>query len=388
MKTVIAEIFPYYQALRHRIHAHPELRYEEEVTAQLVATELEKLGLEVQTQIGKTGVVGILDTHKPGKTVALRADMDALPIVEETSLPYQSNNVGKMHACGHDGHTASLLATAHVLSQMKDKLVGKVKFIFQPAEEGGAGAKAMIEDGVLTNPDVDAIFAFHNSPGLPLGTIMARDGCTMYGNCELSITVHGKGGHAAQPERVINPITVASKMILGVNDILNQLMQDNDPTVIAITKIQCGNATNVVADEAYVSGTIRAANQDKFREAKDALRQLFQVIEKEYQAKIEFRFDDKYPPTINTPKEAEFVLKQAKSLFGEDKVRYKSTLTRASEDFSYFLQQIPGCYFFIGNGENSPSCHNAHYNFADEIIPVACELLSHLTIKYLNEGMV
>lgn len=382
MKELISKIFPYYQDIRHKIHAHPELRYEEKITAEIVANELKKLGLHVQEKVGKTGVVGLLDSGKPGKTIALRADMDALPITEETHLSYQSKVTGKMHACGHDGHTASLLATAHILCQLKDKLEGKIKFIFQPAEEGGAGAKAMIEDGVLESPKVDAIFAFHNSPGIPLGTIVARHGCTMYGNSEFTIKVQGKGGHAAQPERTINPITVASKVILGVSELMIGLTAEKDPSVISVTIIKSGVASNVIPDDATVMGTIRAATEEKREHAKNLLSNLFASVAKEYSAKIECVFTDIYPPTINTQKEADFVLTQARELFGEDRVQFKTTLTRASEDFSYFLQKVPGCYFFIGNGEDSPSCHNAKYNFDDNVIAVACEIFTSIAINY------
>lgn len=192
MKNILNELTPYYQNLRQQIHANPELKYEEHETAALVAAELKKMGLTPQTGIGKTGVVAVLDSGKPGKTIALRADMDALPIQEETHLPYASKNPGKMHACGHDGHTAALLATAATLVQIKDKFSGKIKFIFQPAEEGGAGARAMIEDGVLKNPNIDAIFACHNHPGDKAGVISTKLGTIFYSNSYFTIKIRGK----------------------------------------------------------------------------------------------------------------------------------------------------------------------------------------------------
>lgn len=376
----LQNLYPYYQKIRQQIHANPELRYEEYQTAVLVADELKKLGLRVETGIGKTGVVAVLDTGRPGKTIALRADMDALPIQEETQLPYQSKIKNKMHACGHDGHTASLLVTAHVLTLMKAQLSGKIKFIFQPAEEGGAGAKAMIEAGVLQNPSVDVIFAYHNHPGSPTGEILARNGCTMYGNWEFALTVTGKGGHAAQPELAINPIEICSDIVLMVTEIRTQLNDKEFPTILTITQMNGGFTTNVIPEHALVSGTIRAASHQLYEKAHTKLQKLIEATESKYACKINLVVNEIYPPTINTEKEAQFVLDVAKQ---NDMVcAYKTRSTRASEDFSYFLQKIPGCYFFIGNGAESACCHNPHYDFNDELLLIAPKIMSLLVLQY------
>jgi amidohydrolase len=385
MKEHIKKILPSLKEIRHQIHTYPELRYEENVTAAFIKHELEKMDLTVLEGIGKTGVVAVLDSGKEGKTVALRADMDALPIQEETHVPYQSKYPGKMHACGHDGHVASLIGVAKILNAMKDSFSGKIKFIFQPAEEGGAGALAMIKDGVLENPSVDVIFGYHNYPKIPTGNILARAGCTMYGNTEFSIQIHGKGGHAAIPELSINPIVVSSIVIQTISQIMTQYAENTEPTVITITQISSGVATNVIPDLATLSGTIRAASSEKSKQVQNNIRSALSGIEKEFQVTIDLHCEEIYPPTINSKLETDFVLSQAKILFGESKVAIKPASGRASEDFSYFLQQVPGCYFFIGNGENSASCHNSSYNFNDDVLPVAVELMSHLAITYLNK---
>ncbi len=386
MKKLIDEILPTYQKIRQHIHAHPELRYEETQTANLVAQTLSKIGLVPQMQIGKTGVVALLDSGKPGKTVALRADMDALPIVEETNVTYQSQNKGVMHACGHDGHTASLLGTAHVLYELRHTLKGKVKFIFQPAEEGGAGALAMINDGVLENPSVDAIFGYHNYPGIELGKVQAKSGCTMYGNMEFSIQVHGKGGHAAMPELAINPITMSAELINALCEISKHLAQSEEHTVLSVTNIHSGKASNVIPEIAEITGTIRAPSLAASENAQALLQAQIEKINQKYQTYSTVQFDGIYPPTINTVAETEFVLSQASTILGQDKVIMKPMSSRASEDFSFFLQRIPGCYFFIGNGLESPSCHNPSYNFDDNILPIAIEVLSTLAINYLAQS--
>lgn len=387
MNLLIKQIFPYYQQIRRQIHENPELRYEEVKTAALVEQQLKKLQLPVQTRIGKTGVVAILDSGKPGKTVALRADMDALPIHEETNLPYQSKNSGVMHACGHDGHTATLLAVAHILSEMKSDLNGKVKFIFQPAEEGGAGAKAMIDDGVLENPTVDAIFAYHNHPGAPVGTILARNGCALYGNCSFDIYVHGTGGHAAQPEKVINPNIAIGKIISELYPYMVKLNLEEEPSILAISQINSGTTRNVIPNNATMQGTIRAPSSEKLDKIKAKLDETLQSVAKETRTRIEIDYPQTCPPTICSPSETEFAMEQARKLFGENRVQIKAKPARASEDFSFFLQKVPGCYLFIGNG-NSHFCHNSLYDFNDEVMVTAVELLATIAINYLKVEQV
>ncbi len=387
MKTLIQGIIPHYRAIRQKIHQHPELRYEEVQTAALIQHELIQLGLKPQAHIGKTGVVAILDSGKPGKTVALRADMDALPIVEQNTFAYQSQHKGIMHACGHDGHVATLLGVANILSQQKDKLHGKVKFIFQPAEEGGAGALAMINDGVLDNPPVDAIFGYHNYPGLKSGYVQARSGCTMYSNTEFFIEIHGKGGHAAMPEMANNPIPLAASLIQALSQISETLAKQEEHTVLSMTTLHAGKASNVIPEIVRLGGTIRAPSLEAANTATALIQAHIDNQNKESPNTLSVEFNNIYPPTINTQRETDFVLNQAKKLLGEEQVFIKEKSARASEDFSYFLQKVPGCYFFIGNGIESASCHHPAYNFNDEILPVAIELLSTITIAYLSSDV-
>jgi len=384
MDALLNKIFPHYQKIRQTIHMYPELRYEENHTAEVIAAELTLLGIPFQMGIGKTGVVALLDTGKAGKTLALRADMDALPIVEETHLPYQSKNVGVMHACGHDGHVATLLAAAHLLSKNSDRLTGKIKFIFQPAEEGGAGAKAMIVDGVLENPKVDAIFGLHNHPGSPVGTLLTKPGCVMYGNHEFIINVRGQGGHAAQPELANNPLVIAADVVLALKQLHDELSVGDEPTVITMTQCKSGFTTNVIPDVTFLQGTIRAASSKDFINASTKLKQVLTTIENKYQATLELQYNEIYPPTINTKAEAEFVLAQARICLGEQNVALKAKSARAAEDFSYFLNEVPGCYFFMGNGEKSACCHNAKYDFNDEIIKHGAKVFAQIALAYLT----
>ncbi len=383
MDALLNEIFPHYQKIRQTIHMHPELRYEENHTAEIIAAELTKLGLPFQMGIGKTGVVALLDSGKPGKTLGLRADMDALPIIEETHLPYQSKNAGVMHACGHDGHVATLLAAAHVLCKNVDKLTGKIKFIFQPAEEGGAGAKAMIVDGVLENPKVDVIYGLHNHPGSPVGKLLAKPGCSMYGNHEFIINVHGKGGHAAQPELANNPLVIAADIVLALKQLHDALSVGDEPTVITMTQCKSGFTTNVIPDVTFLQGTIRAPSDAAFKQASQRLKQTLATIEAKYQATLELQYNEIYPPTISTEAEALFVLEQGRICLGAENVELKAKSSRAAEDFSYFLNEIPGCYFFMGNGENSACCHNAKYDFNDEIIKAGAKVFAQIAFAYL-----
>ncbi|MBS0287430.1 MAG: amidohydrolase [Proteobacteria bacterium] len=384
MKQIIQKILPRYQTIRQQLHRYPELRYQEVNTAKLIQQALMDMGFNPQIQIGKTGVVAVLDSGKPGKTVALRADMDALPIEEETDLDYISQNKGLMHACGHDGHVATLLGVAEVLQQLRHTFTGKVKFIFQPAEEGGAGALAMIKDGVLENPVVDAIFGYHNHPGTAVGKVLVKHGTTMYGNAEFSIQVHGKGGHAAMPEWAINPITLSALVITALQTVSDALAKDPETTVLSVTTLHSGKAKNVIPEYAIIGGTIRAPSEKATMHAQKLIEAELNKVTQGSGCTFTITYEDIYPATINTPVETDFVLKQAKLLLGENNVAIKAKSGRASEDFSYFLQKVPGCYFFIGNGEDSASCHSPHYNFNDGILPVAIELLATIAITYLQ----
>ncbi len=371
-------------ALRHTIHANPELGFEEQHTATLVARELQAMGLPVVSSVAGTGVVAVIDSGKPGKTVALRAELDALPLSEQTALSYQSRHPGKMHACGHDGHVATLLAAAQALTLCKDQFRGKVKLIFQPAEENcKLGAPAMIAAGILENPTVDAIFAYHNHPGIETGTVLTRTGSALSGNTHITIIVHGKSGHAATPEHNIDPILIGSAIAQTFPIINQQLSTADEPVVMRITEFNSGTSRNVVPATATLGGTIRTASLKQRDLAKLRIQTMAQYLAQAQGAAVEITFTDYIPPTINTASETALVTATAKRLLGTEKVRTKPQPARASEDFAFYLQKIPGSYFFMGNGINTPSCHNAEYDFNDGLLPLAAELLCQVAVDYL-----
>lgn len=352
----------------------------------MVARELQTIGLTVTTGVAGTGVVAIIDSGKPGKTVALRAELDALPINEQTNLAYRSQHPNKMHACGHDGHTATLLAAAQALASCKNQFHGKVKLIFQPAEEAcKLGAPAMIQAGVLQNPTVDAIFAYHNHPGIEAGVALTRFGSALSGNTNIIITIHGKSGHAATPEHNIDPILIGAA-IAQTFPILNQQLSTNDePVIMRITEFNSGVSRNVVPTTATLGGTIRTASIIQREIAKQRIHAMAQHLAQAHGATADIELIDYVPPTINTQTETALVFETACRVLGADKVQIKPQPARASEDFAFYLEKIPGCYFFVGNGIDTASCHNSSYDFNDAILPIAAELLCHIAIDYLNK---
>lgn len=380
LRQLIDEITPHFTEIRQKIHMHPELGYQEELTAAVVAHELKQMGLDVITGVGGTGVVAIIDSGKPGKTVALRADLDALPMAEMTERPYKSIHPGKMHACGHDGHTATLLMAANALCNFKGCFKGKVKLIFQPAEEGGgAGASAMIKDGVLESPAVDAIFAYHNYPTLPVGMVQTLEGTVLSGNTDFTITVYGKGGHAAIPDLNIDPILMSAILVKNVHELKLESGQ-----IIGITEVNGGSSKNIIPDNVILGGTLRYITIMDRERLKQQLTTVMNETVLAYGGRAQIELVDHYPPTINSSAETEHVFKVARSLFGNEKVGLKQRPARAAEDFSFYLERVPGCYFFMGNGENSASCHNSEYDFNDALLPDAAELMCRIAIDYLK----
>lgn len=375
----------YFTQIRQKIHANPGLGFQEKATAALITHELQKMKLEA-TSIGKTGVVAVIDSNKPGKTVALRAEMDALPLIETTKLSYQSIKLGKMHACGHDGHTATLLLAASALSKLKDHFKGKIKIIFQPAEEcAAAGAAALIKAGVLENPAVDAIFAYHNHPGAAIGTLQTRVGTMLSSNSNFVITIYGKGGHAASRELNIDPIVIGARVVQAINELAEKLVKEN-AQVISVTEFNSGVSKNIVPDTAVLGGTIRSAAIQQREIGKEQLNKIVNQIVISQNAQAQVEITDHYPPTINSPLETALVFNTAKKLLGSNNVSEKPRPARASEDFSFYLEKIPGCYFFMGNGA-SASCHNSAYDFNDAALAINAELMCQVAIAYLNQTL-
>lgn len=386
MKQLLQQLLPEIIELRHRLHEHPELAHKEYETAALVAKTLKKFGYDVTEGIAETGVAAVLDSGKPGKTVALRADMDALPIQEKTDLPYASKVAGKMHACGHDGHAATLLAAAGALIQSKEKFRGKIKFIFQPAEETGTGAAAMIEAGILENPKVDAIFGYHNSTKSDFGVFKTKTGCLFASQDVFTVVIHGKGGHGAFPHLTVDPIYIGTMIIQALQGIVSRCSSPAEPVVLSVTQFHAGNTHNVIPSEASFQGTLRAITPANRAMLKKKLIEITTNIAASFGATAEINFSYSFPPTFNHRKETQLTYDVAKKILGEKNVAWLEEPGMASEDFSYYLEKIPGSYFWIGMGLKDVAPHQPCYQFNDAIIPIAAEILAQVAMEYLNQN--
>jgi hippurate hydrolase len=380
------------QAIRRDIHAHPELRFEEHRTAALVATKLQAWGLEVTTGIGGTGLVGTLRRGTSTRAVALRADMDALPLQEHNTFDHASKHQGRMHACGHDGHTAMLLAGARWLS-LHGGFDGIVHFIFQPAEEGGAGAQKMIDDGLFERFPCEAVFGVHNWPGSPVGTIATTPGPMMASSNEFSITIRGKGGHAALPHTSTDPVLVATHLVQALQSIITRNKKPIDSAVLSVTEIHAGDATNIIPDTATIRGTVRTFTVETLDLIESRMRQLTEQLPVAFGATGALHFHRNYPPTINDPEQAAFAASVARELVGEANVHANCEPTMGAEDFAFMLLVKPGCYLFLGNGDGSHRemghgmgpcmLHNPSYDFNDELIPLGGSFWARLVQRFL-----
>jgi amidohydrolase len=365
-------------ALRRDIHAHPELCFEEVRTADLIAARLTEWGIDVHRGLGKTGVVGVLKNGDSARAIGLRADMDALPMQEFNHFEHTSQHAGKMHACGHDGHVAMLLAAAKHLSQNKH-FDGTVYFIFQPAEEGGGGAREMIRDGLFKKFPMQAVFGMHNWPGVPVGTFAVSSGPVMASSNEFKIVIHGKGGHAAMPHLSTDPVPVACQMVQAFQTIVSRNTKPVEAGVVSVTMIHTGEATNVVPDMCEIQGTVRTFTVELLDMIEQRMRDIAHHTCAAFGAHCEFEFQRNYPPTINHPHEADFAKQVMFDIVGQDQVLTQEP-TMGAEDFAYMLQEMPGAYCFIGNGDGSHRhlghgegpcmLHNPTYDFNDELIPL------------------
>ncbi len=367
------------QQIRRDLHAHPELCYEEQRTSDVIAAKLTEWGIPVVRGLGLTGVVGIIKAGTSERAIGLRADMDALPMQEVNTFPHASRHPGKMHACGHDGHTAMLLGAAHHLAHQRD-FDGTVYLVFQPAEEGGAGARRMIEDGLFERFPMDAIYGMHNWPGAPTGTLSVVEGPMMASSNEFHVTVRGKGAHAAQPHNGIDPIMVAVQIAQAWQTIVTREKSPLDTAVLSITQIHAGSATNVIPDDARLIGTVRTFTTPVLDLIEHRMRMLAQNIAAGFGAEVDFTFKRNYPPLVNHARETRFAVEVMKAVVGADHVNDKVEPTMGAEDFAFFLQQKPGCYIFIGNGEGDHRdgghglgpcvLHNGSYDFNDKLLPI------------------
>lgn len=374
------------KAWRHDIHRHPELAYQEHRTASKVAELLRSFGVdEVIEGVGRTGVVGIIRTGE-GPSIGLRADMDALPIHELADREYRSQHEGKMHACGHDGHTTMLLGAARYLAETR-AFKGTVVLIFQPAEEGQAGARTMIEDGLFTRFPVDAIYGVHNIPGIPAGTIAVSAGPVMAAADRFRITITGQGGHAAAPHLCRDPLLAGAAVVTAAQSLVARNCPPSETLVLSITEFHGGHAFNVIPDSVQLAGTVRYFRPDIGELAKQRLPQLIEGICAAHGVRAEFTYLPGYPPTINWEEPAAFARKAAEAVFGTDCVQTQQPLMFA-EDFSFYLLEKPGCYGFIGNGESGAlgctGLHNPHYDFNDEILVHGASFFARMAEDALN----
>nr|WP_034333256.1 M20 aminoacylase family protein [Herbaspirillum sp. B39] len=381
------------QKIRRDIHAHPELCYEEVRTADVVAQKLTEWGIPVVRGLGVTGVVGIIKKGDSPRAIGLRADMDALPMSEINTFDHASRHPGKMHACGHDGHTAMLLGAARYLAQHGD-FDGTVYVIFQPAEEGGRGAERMIQDGLFEKYPMDAVFGMHNWPGIPAGHFGVTPGPQMASSNEFHVTVKGKGSHAAQPHKAIDPVMTAVHIAQAWQSIVARNVNPNDPAVVSITQIHTGSATNVIPDEAMMVGTVRTFSLPVLDLIERRMQEIAEHTAAAFDATVEFRFNRNYPPLINHPEETAFAVEVLTEQFGADHVDAKTEPTMGAEDFAFMLQHKPGCYVFLGNGDGGHrdqghglgpcNLHNPSYDFNDDLLPIGATYWVRLAEKFLQ----
>ena len=348
--------------IRRHLHENPELGFEEVATAQYIADYLAGLGLEVTRQVAKTGVVALIRGVQPGKTVAIRADMDALPIQELNEVPYKSKHPGKMHACGHDAHVAAAIGAARILWELRDQINGNVKFIFQPAEEAPGGAEPMIAAGVLENPAVDAIIGGHVWGSLESGIIEVMTGPTMASSDIIRLKIIGKGGHAAQPHTTIDPIVIASEIVGALQKLVSRQTDPFESVVISICSFHAGDVFNVIPHSAYLEGAVRTLNNELRQELPHKIEKIIRGITEPYGATYELDYYLGYPVTVNDPGVTETVRKAAVSVLGADKVRVAARASMGGEDYAYFLNKVPGTYIRIGTRNPEKGiCQEMHH---------------------------
>ncbi len=356
---------------RQTIHQHPGLLYDVEETASFVAEKLKEFGVdEIVEGIGRTGVVGVIKGRKSdsGRVIGMRADMDALPIVEKRDLPYKSKYEGKMHACGHDGHTAMLLGAAKYLAETRN-FDGTAVLIFQPAEEGGAGGKAMCDDGMMDKFGVQEVYGLHNMPGLPVGEFGIRSGPLMAGTDEFTVTIEGLGAHAAMPHGGNDPIIIATQMVQALQTIVSRNVNPLDSAVVTVTAINAGKAYNVIPQKASFHGTIRTLDKEVRATVHNRMKTILQGIADGFGAKVDVHIKEGYPVTSNHPNETEFAARVAAEIVGESRVQTDQLPVMGGEDFSYMLEERPGAFIFMGNGDTA-GLHHEEYDFNDEAISV------------------
>jgi amidohydrolase len=382
LQDSIASLTPALIETRHHLHQHPELSGHENETARLVAKRLTALGLEVRTGVGGHGVMGTLRGTQPGRTLALRADMDALPIAEASSLPYRSQYEGVMHACGHDGHTTVLLGTAEILASQREQFAGEVRFLFQPAEELGSGALRMIADGALEG--VDAIAALHGWPLLPVGQIGIRPRAMTASADRFEIVIHGQGAHAAYPHLSVDPIITAAQVILALQTVVSRETEPTAPAVVSVTQVNAGTAANIIPETVRLVGTIRAHSHEVRAKLPEQIQRVCEGICAAFRCSCTFTLSDGSPAVINDPAIATLLADAAAEVLGQDNIITLPNASMGAEDFSEYLAHVPGAMFRLGLGNPTP-LHAPNFNFTDEAIPVGVRVLTAFAVKYLGK---
>lgn len=383
------------QQIRRDIHAHPELCFEEKRTSEVVVQKLTEWGIPVLRGMGVTGVVGVIKKGYGNRAVGLRADMDGLPVQEINSFPHASRHAGKMHACGHDGHVAMLLGAARYLSE-HGQFDGTVYMIFQPAEEGGGGAKRMMDDGLFTQCPMEAVFGMHNWPGIAVGAFGVTSGPMMASSNEFEVTIKGKGAHAAQPHKGIDPVMIAVQIAQSWQTIITRNKNPLDAGVLSITQIHGGSATNIIPDEAAMVGTVRTFTTEVLDLIEQRMRTIAEHTAAAFDAQVDFQFKRNYPPLINHAEETAFAVEIMQSVVGAEHVDTQVEPTMGAEDFAFMLQKKPGCYVFIGNGNGEHrhsghglgpcNLHNPSYDFNDELLPIGATFWVRLAESYLRKS--
>ena len=376
--------------IRRDLHKHPEVGFDLERTSKKVANKLKELGFEVKTEIGKSGVVGIIKGNDTGPTIALRADMDALPMEEETDLSFASIEKGKMHACGHDGHTAILLGVAMVLAELKDKLRGNVKLIFQPAEEGPGGAEPMMADGVLKNPEVDAIFGLHIWLEIDSGKVGVKKGPLFASIDEVDIKIKGDSAHGASPHQGVDAITTAAEVINSLQSIVSRKINPIDSAVVTIGKIEGGYVRNVIADKVNLEGTVRALTTEVRKQLEEEICKKVKNICSASEADYEIDYRHLYPPLVNNEEMTDLVKDNAVKVMKDENVIDVKEPTMGGEDFAYFLKEVPGTFFLLGGrnekkGITAPH-HNTHFTFDEDIMADGIEIMVKSVLDFLERN--
>ncbi|MFZ9127909.1 MAG: M20 aminoacylase family protein [Pseudomonadales bacterium] len=385
--NVIAEIAQEHTKLtewRRELHQHPELAFEEHRTAAFVANKLESFGLQVTTGIAGTGVVGTLSRGGGNRAIGLRADLDALPILEANEFEHVSKTPGVMHACGHDGHTIMLLGAAEYLANHGD-FSGTIHFIFQPAEENEGGARAMVEAGLFEQFPVESVYGMHNIPGIPVGAFAIKDGPIMAAFDIFEIEVIGKGGHAAIPQQTVDPIIVASQIVMALQTLVSRQINPLEPSVLSVTQVHAGEAYNVIPDSAVIRGCTRCFSTKIQQQLEDGIAKISEQIAGSFGATVNVTYERRYPPTVNAVRETEDAIQAAAETVGMNNVNTSPTPSMGSEDFAYMLLAKPGSYIWIGNGRGEGSCmiHNPGYDFNDDILPIGASYWAHLSQSLL-----